>query len=128
MDIDGLGEKQVAPLQDDGPRARRAADFYRLTAEQLMELEGYGEISARPAASRRSRRSKERPFGRVLFAHRHRGASASSPARNLAQQLPLDRRAAGGDARADRARRRASARSWPALIHEQLADDADARR
>jgi DNA ligase (NAD+) len=66
MDIDNLGEKQVALLLEQG-LVRTAADFYRLTAEQLMELEGFGKISAeRLVASIEA--SKERPFGRVLFA------------------------------------------------------------
>jgi len=66
MDIDGLGEKQVAQLQQVG-LVRTAADFYRLTAEQLTELEGYGEISATKTVENIAA-SKERPFGRVLFA------------------------------------------------------------
>ena len=41
-------------------------DLYRLTAEQLMELDGYGEISARNAIDSIAA-SKERPFHRVLF-------------------------------------------------------------
>src|SRR3982075_755883 len=46
MDIEGLGEKQVAMLQERG-LLTNAADFYRLTGEQLVELEGFGELSAR---------------------------------------------------------------------------------
>src|ERR671923_119734 len=38
MDVDGLGEKQVATLQRAG-LVRTAGDFYRLTEEQLVELE-----------------------------------------------------------------------------------------
>jgi DNA ligase (NAD+) len=66
MDIDGLGEKQVGQLQHAG-LVRTAADFYRLTAEQLTALEGYGEISANKTIENIAA-SKERPFGRVLFA------------------------------------------------------------
>jgi DNA ligase (NAD+) len=66
MDIEGLGEKQVALLQERG-LARSAADFYRLTAEQLVELEGFGELSARNLLAA-IEASKERPFARVLFA------------------------------------------------------------
>ncbi len=66
MDIDGLGEKQVAQLQQAG-LVRTAADFYRLTAEQLTALEGFGEISARRTVENIAA-SKDRPFGRVLFA------------------------------------------------------------
>jgi DNA ligase (NAD+) len=65
MDIEGLGEKQVAVLQQRG-LVRTAADFYDLTVEQLVELEGMGEVSAgRLVAAIQA--SKERPFGRVLF-------------------------------------------------------------
>jgi DNA ligase (NAD+) len=66
MDIDGLGEKQVALLQERG-LVRTAGDFYRLTPEQLIELDGFGEISARNLVAA-IEASKERPFGRVLFA------------------------------------------------------------
>ena len=41
-------------------------DLYRLTVEQLVEIEGYGEISARRAVDAIAR-SKEQPFSRVLF-------------------------------------------------------------
>jgi DNA ligase (NAD+) len=66
MDVDGLGEKQVGQLQEAG-LVKTAADFYRLTAEQLLELDGYGEISANRTIES-IQRSKETPFGRVLFA------------------------------------------------------------
>ncbi len=66
MDIDGLGEKQVDQLQKRG-LVETAADFYRLTEQQLVELEGYGEISARKLLDS-IEASKQRPFGRVLFA------------------------------------------------------------
>ena len=65
MDVDGLGEKQVAQLQQAG-LVRTAADFYRLAPEQLAALEGFGEISAgRTVANVQA--SKDRPFGRLLF-------------------------------------------------------------
>jgi DNA ligase (NAD+) len=66
MDIEGLGEKQVALLQERG-LVRSAADFYRLTAEQLIELERFGELSARNLVAA-IEASKQRPFARVLFA------------------------------------------------------------
>jgi DNA ligase (NAD+) len=66
MDIDGLGEKQVALLQERG-LVRTAADFYRLREEQLLELEGFGELSAKNLLAA-IEASKERPFARVLFA------------------------------------------------------------
>ena len=66
MDIDGLGEKQVALLQQHG-LVKTAADYYRLTPEQLVELEGFAELSARNLIDA-IHASKQRPFARVLFA------------------------------------------------------------
>ena len=66
MDIDGLGEKQVALLQREG-LVRTAADFYRLNENQLIELEGFGEVSVRNLLGA-IEASKRRPFARVLFA------------------------------------------------------------
>jgi DNA ligase (NAD+) len=66
MDIDGLGEKQAQVFLERGVIAD-VADIYDLTEEQLVELERFGETSARNlvAAIDASRR---RPFKRVLYA------------------------------------------------------------
>ena len=45
MDIDGLGEKLVTLFMELG-WVRTAGDFYRLTAEQIAEQPGFGEVSA----------------------------------------------------------------------------------
>ncbi len=66
MDIEGLGEKQVALLQERG-LVGTAADFYRLGEQQLLELEGFGELSVRNLLAA-IEASKQRPFARVLFA------------------------------------------------------------
>ncbi len=66
MDIDGLGEKQVDLFMRLG-WVRTAADFYRLTAEQIALQPGFGEVSAGKLVQA-IERSKEQPFGRVLFA------------------------------------------------------------
>jgi DNA ligase (NAD+) len=66
MDIDGLGEKQVALLQEKG-LVRTAGDFYGLSEQQLLELDGFGELSARNLLAALEA-SKQRPFARVLFA------------------------------------------------------------
>jgi DNA ligase (NAD+) len=68
MDIDGLGEKQVALLQERG-LVRTAADIYRLREheQQLLELEGFGELSVKNLLAAIDA-SKRRPFARVLFA------------------------------------------------------------
>jgi DNA ligase (NAD+) len=84
MDIDGLGEKQVGALQHEG-LVTTAADLYRLVPEQLMELEGYGEVSAQRTVQNIAD-SKERPFGRVLFAIGLEEVG-SVTGRNLAQRF-----------------------------------------
>ncbi len=66
MDIDGLGEKQVAVLLEGG-LVRTAADLYDLTVERLEALDRVGETSARNLVAA-IEASKDRPFGRVLFA------------------------------------------------------------
>ncbi|HSK16480.1 MAG TPA: NAD-dependent DNA ligase LigA [Gaiellaceae bacterium] len=65
MDIEGVGEQFVRRLWALG-LLRSMPDLYRLTREQLMEVEGYGEISAANAVESIAR-SKEKPFNRVLF-------------------------------------------------------------
>jgi DNA ligase (NAD+) len=64
-DIEGVGEQSVRRLWDEG-MLRSLPDLYRLTPEQLMELDGYGEISARNAVDA-IEASKQIPFSRVLF-------------------------------------------------------------
>jgi DNA ligase (NAD+) len=65
MDIEGVGEQFVRRLWAQG-LLRSMPDLYRLTPEQLLELDGYGEISARNAVDA-IERSKSQPFSRVLF-------------------------------------------------------------
>ncbi|WP_312936200.1 NAD-dependent DNA ligase LigA [Pseudomonas sp.] len=45
MDIDGIGEKSVEQLVDEG-LIRSPADLYRLAYEQIVGLEGFAEISS----------------------------------------------------------------------------------
>jgi len=65
MDVDGLGEERMARLMNAG-LIRTAGDLYRLSSEQLTELEGFGELSARRLIEAIAA-TRERPFGRVLF-------------------------------------------------------------
>jgi DNA ligase (NAD+) len=65
MDIEGVGEQFVRRLWDLA-LLRSMPDLYRLTVEQLAELDGYGEISARKAVDA-IELSKQQPFSRVLF-------------------------------------------------------------
>jgi DNA ligase (NAD+) len=64
-DIEGVGEQSVRRLWDEG-LLRSLPDLYRLTAEQLMQLDGYAEISANNAVAA-IQASKQIPFSRVLF-------------------------------------------------------------
>jgi DNA ligase (NAD+) len=64
-DIEGVGEQSMRRLWDLG-LVRSLPDLYRLTKEQLMELDGYGEISATNAVES-IEASKQVPFHRVLF-------------------------------------------------------------
>jgi DNA ligase (NAD+) len=66
MDIEGLGEERVYQLLQAG-LIKHVGDIYRLTAAQLMELEGFGDISAHRLVDAIGA-SKERNFGLVLFA------------------------------------------------------------
>jgi DNA ligase (NAD+) len=84
MDVDGLGEKQVSALMSAG-LVTDAADFYELRAEQLAELEGLGELSARRLVQAIDR-SRGRPFARVLFALGIEGVGEVT-GRSLAQRF-----------------------------------------
>jgi DNA ligase (NAD+) len=65
MDIEGVGEQFARRLWTEG-LLRSMPDLYRLSAGQLAELDGYGEISAAKAVEA-IERSKSQPFSRVLF-------------------------------------------------------------
>jgi DNA ligase (NAD+) len=64
-DIEGVGEQSVRRLWELG-LVRSLPELYRLTKEQLMEVEGYAEISATNAIES-IQTSKQVPFNRVLF-------------------------------------------------------------
>ncbi len=64
-DIDGVGEQFVRRLWDLG-LVRSLPDLYRLTKEQLLELDGFQERSATNVVAA-IEASKQVPFSRVLF-------------------------------------------------------------
>jgi len=64
-DIEGVGEQLVRRLWELG-LVRSLPELYRLTKEQLLELDGFAEISATNAITA-IQASKEIPFRRVLF-------------------------------------------------------------
>jgi DNA ligase (NAD+) len=66
MDIEGMGNKLVDQVVDDG-LVKDAADFYRLRAETLAELDRMGEKSAAKLAQALER-SKATTLPRFLFA------------------------------------------------------------
>jgi DNA ligase (NAD+) len=65
-DIDGVGEQTVRTLWDKG-LVRSLPDLYRLTKEQLLELDGFGEISATNAIDQIEASRERVPFSRVLL-------------------------------------------------------------
>ena len=64
-DIDGVGEQTVRRLWEQ-ELVRSIPELYRLTAEQLLELDGFGEIAATNVIDA-IQASKQIPFSRVLF-------------------------------------------------------------
>jgi DNA ligase (NAD+) len=66
MDIEGLGEKNAMRFLEEG-LITDPASIYDLTAERLAELDRFGEQSARNLITE-IERSKQRPFGLVLYA------------------------------------------------------------
>jgi DNA ligase (NAD+) len=66
MDIEGLGEKNAMRFLEEG-LITDPASIYDLTPERLVELDRFGEQSARNLISE-IERSKQRPFGIVLYA------------------------------------------------------------
>ncbi len=84
LDIDGLGEKQVSLFMELG-WVRTAADFYRLSAEQIEQQNGFGKVSAEKLVAA-IEASKLQPFGRVLYALGIEEVGFVT-GRNLAQQF-----------------------------------------
>jgi DNA ligase (NAD+) len=64
-DIEGVGEQLVRRLWELG-LVRSLPELYRLTKEQLLELDGFAEVSATNAITA-IQASKTIPFRRVLF-------------------------------------------------------------
>ncbi|HEX6461483.1 MAG TPA: NAD-dependent DNA ligase LigA, partial [Thermoleophilaceae bacterium] len=65
MDIDGFGEETAIRFLREGV-IRGLADIYEINAEQLVSLDGFGEISARNLLAS-IEASKQQPFSRVLY-------------------------------------------------------------
>ena len=119
MDVDGLGEKQVALFQERG-LVRTAADFYRLTKEDLIALDRVGETSAENLL-RSIEESRERPFGIVLFAIGIEGVGYVT-GRNLAAHFrSIDALLAASPEQI--AETSGIGPIVAGLIHEQLADE-----
>jgi DNA ligase (NAD+) len=65
-DIDGVGEQTVRTLWEKA-LVRSLPDLYRLTKEQLLELDGFAEISATNAIDQIEASRSRVPFSRVLL-------------------------------------------------------------
>jgi DNA ligase (NAD+) len=91
-EIEGVGEQTIRLLWERG-LVRSLPDLYRLTKEQLLELEGFAEISASAAVDAIDA-SKQVPFSRVLLGLNISGVGWVL-AQNLARQFgDVDRLAA----------------------------------
>jgi DNA ligase (NAD+) len=86
MDVRGSARSRSRLLQAAG-WCRTPADFFRLTREDLLGLEGIGEVSATNLLAA-IERSRDRPFGTVLFAIGIEGVGFVT-GRNLAAAVPL---------------------------------------
>jgi DNA ligase (NAD+) len=84
MDIDGLGEENARRFLQAG-LIENMADIYDLTVERLVELDGFGEVSAGNLVEA-IEGSKQQPFHLVLYALGIPGIGFVN-ARNLARQL-----------------------------------------
>jgi DNA ligase (NAD+) len=65
-DIEGVGEQTIRLLWEKG-LVRSLPELYRLTKEQLLELDGFGEISATSAIEQIEASRERVPFSRVLL-------------------------------------------------------------
>jgi DNA ligase (NAD+) len=66
MDIDGFGEETAIRFLREGV-IKNSADIFELDIERLVELDGFGEVSAGNLIAS-IQASKEQPFNRVLYA------------------------------------------------------------
>lgn len=66
MDIEGLGEKSVEQLVDEG-LVTSPADLYTLTFEQVVGLEGFAELSSKNLLSA-IEQSRKPPLARFIYA------------------------------------------------------------
>ena len=119
MDVDGLGEKQVAALQEHG-LVRTPGDFYRLEPEQLTALDGYGQVSAEKLVTAIAA-SKRQPFNVVLFAVGIEGVGYVTGRKLAAQFRTLDALLAAGPE--EIAATPGVGPKLAELLHSQLADE-----
>ncbi|MBP9826898.1 NAD-dependent DNA ligase LigA [Candidatus Saccharibacteria bacterium] len=78
LDIDGLGEKIVAQLLEVG-LVKEPADFFRLSVEDVIDLDGFAELSAKNLIAA-IKASKHPKLGKFIFALgiRHVGAKTAN--------------------------------------------------
>ena len=106
-DIEGVGEQSIRRLWDEGI-VRSLPELYRLTAEQLQQLDGYGEISATKAIEGdRGVEGRFRSF--ACFSASTSRSLGWVTAQSLARHFGSVDRPAGGDAGRRRGGRRGSA-------------------
>ncbi len=111
MDIDGLGEKIVEQLVENG-LVQDVADLYRLRVEDLVPLERFAEKSAQNIVDAIAR-SKTPSLGRFIYALGIRFVGEAT-ANVLAQHFQTLEALAGGHARKSSSRWKGSAPRWRA--------------
>src|SRR5260221_616158 len=85
MDIEGLGEKGVRQLLQEG-LDKDESDLFTLKAEDLAKLEGYGELRIQNLL-KNAEAAKDRPFDRLVMALGIPGVG-STVARLLVKHFP----------------------------------------
>ena len=111
LDVDGVGDKLVFRFWELG-LVRRPSELYRLTVDDLLPLEGFGERAAENAIASIDA-SRRRPFSRVLFGLGipHVGfVTAEALARHFGSMAALRRGGPAGDR--GRRGRRPGDRRW----------------
>ncbi|HEV2412275.1 MAG TPA: NAD-dependent DNA ligase LigA [Candidatus Saccharimonadales bacterium] len=93
LDIDGMGEKNVNALLDNG-LIKDVADLYALTADQLKKLDRFADVSAKKLVEAIAS-SKHPPLGRFIFGLgiRHVGSQTAEDLANHFHSLEKFREA-----------------------------------
>jgi DNA ligase (NAD+) len=119
MDIEGYGEKLVIRFYELG-LVRALPDLYKLTVDELEQLEGFQRRSAENLVAS-IERSKEQPFHRVLYALGIPGIGAVNARQLAAHFRSMDRLLAAS--KEDLEEVEGMGPILAGIVHETLAED-----